>query len=66
MIAVGARVAFTGAVIRRCQHDPITVGMRGTVLHIDGRVARVDCGQSFPDHPTGIRWIPVANLTELP
>jgi len=47
-------------------HDPITVGMRGTVLHIDGRVARVDCGQSFPDHPTGIRWIPVANLTTLP
>jgi hypothetical protein len=40
--------------------------MRGTVLHIDGRVARVDCGQSFPDHPTGIRWIPVANLTTLP
>jgi len=66
MINIGARVAFTGAVIRRCQHDPITVGMRGTVLHVDGRVARVDCGQSFPDHPTGIRWIPVANLTTLP
>jgi len=66
MITIGARVAFTGAVIRRCQHDPITVGMRGTVLHIDGRVARVDYGKSFPDHPTGIRWIPVANLTTLP
>lgn len=66
MIAVGARVAFTGAVIRRTLHDPITVGMRGVVLGIDGRVARVDCGKSFPDHPTGIRWIPVANLTTLP
>ena len=66
MITIGARVAFTGAVIRRCQHDPVTVGMRGTVLGIDGRVARVDCGQSYPDHPSGIRWIPVANLTKLP
>lgn len=55
MIAVGARVAFTGAAIRRTMHDPITVGMRGTVLAVDNRVARVDCGQSFPDHPTGIR-----------
>jgi len=63
---INDRVAFTGAVIRRTMHNPITVAMRGTVLHIDGRVARVDCGQSFPDHPTGIRWIPVANLTTLP
>ena len=63
---INDRVAFTGAVIRRTMHDPITVAMRGTVLGIDGRVARVDCGQSFPDHPTGIRWIPVANLTTLP
>jgi hypothetical protein len=47
-------------------HDPITVGMRGVILDIDGAIARVDCGKSFPDHPTGIRWIPLANLTTLP
>jgi hypothetical protein len=62
----GDTVAFTGAVIRRTMHDPITAGMRGVILDIDGAIARVDCGRSFPDHPTGIRWIPLANLTTLP
>ena len=62
----GDTVAFTGAVIRRTMHDPITVGMRGVILDIDGAIARVDCGRSFPDHPTGVRWIPLANLTTLP
>lgn len=60
------RVAFTQAVIRRTHDQARTANMRGTILEVDGRVARVDTHGTYPNEDgESIRWIPLANLTPI-
>lgn len=62
MIRVGDRVRLAPAVVARIEGR--FRAARGTVLAVEGRVARVDWHGSFPLHEDGgtIRSMPVANL----
>ena len=46
-ITIGTRVMFTSAVVRQAGHSARTANMRGDVLSIAGKVATVDCGDTF-------------------
>jgi len=60
------RVAFTQDVIRRARDQARTANMRGTILEVYGRVARVDTHGTYPNEDgKSIRWIPLANLTPI-
>jgi|CABS01.1.fsa_nt_gi hypothetical protein len=56
---VGDVVCFTASVIRRCEHAPEIVNMRGVIQKVEGRVACVQL-----DGGT-IRWYPLANLAKV-
>ena len=62
-ITIGSRVMFSAAVVRQAGHCARTANMRGTVLSIAGRVATVDCGDTFTsDDGRSVRGVPLANL----
>lgn len=62
-ITVGMRVMFSSFVLRQTGHSDRVAKMRGVVLEISGRVASVDCGDTFiSEDGRNVRSVPVANL----
>jgi len=62
-ITIGTRVMFTSVVVRQAGHSARTANMRGDVLSIAGKVATVDCGDTFTSEDgRTVRSIPLANL----
>jgi hypothetical protein len=64
-IKVDDNVVFAASVIKRLNHDPTVVGMRGTVRELmsNGKVAIVDTFGTYPNEEgVSLRTIPVANL----
>lgn len=63
---VNDKVVFKAQVIRQCNHDKAVAGMKGIVLEIKGKVAKVDTMGSYPNEEgDSIQFIPIANLARV-
>lgn len=65
-LKAGDTVAFSKAVIKRLGYCATTAAMRGVVLGLNGKVARVDTKGSWANEEGNpVRFIPVANLVKV-